>query len=378
MDSLTRIGRAVTAIYGALTEPDAEVAWLETLRHLVGAEHAVYLCVAAAGMTWHASGLDPNLSTLTEQAIRRTMLDPTLAKAPEMAAVRLSDSLPVAQLRRSDLYQEVIRPLSGGYAVSFAWRQADVQTKIVVCRSAECGRDFSQREVALLLPALTALRAAADVRAQLRNSLSAGHSALAALDAVRDGVLITDGRGLVRFANRAAESVLQARRGLTVNGGCLQGSSMLDNAALREALNRIAGIQESCVGTAHIGEQAQRSDSRITLAIGGRSGQAPLQLAAVPVSNELKDAYGLQEPAVVWVITDQDRVAASGLLAAATGYGLTPRETALAMSLVEGKSLAQAAACMGITRGTARQYLKSVFGKLGVRRQAELVLRLLA
>ena len=56
-------------------------------------------------------------------------------------------------------------------------------------------------------------------------------------------------------------------------------------------------------------------------------------------------------------------------------FGLTEREAETTTHLVEGLSLAEIAAKMNISIGTARQHLKSVFAKTGTRRQSELVLR---
>ena len=51
----------------------------------------------------------------------------------------------------------------------------------------------------------------------------------------------------------------------------------------------------------------------------------------------------------------------------------TTRESALAMALAQGSTLAEAAAALGISIHTARTHLKRVFRKTGTNRQAELV-----
>jgi DNA-binding CsgD family transcriptional regulator len=58
-------------------------------------------------------------------------------------------------------------------------------------------------------------------------------------------------------------------------------------------------------------------------------------------------------------------------------YALTVVEARLAAWLSQGKSVSEAAEAMGITVNTARAYLKRVYDKTGVRRQAELVRLLL-
>jgi DNA-binding CsgD family transcriptional regulator len=57
----------------------------------------------------------------------------------------------------------------------------------------------------------------------------------------------------------------------------------------------------------------------------------------------------------------------------AAGFGLAPREAALAALFARGASLAEAATRLGIVIGTARWYLKRVFAKTDTHRQSELV-----
>lgn len=57
-------------------------------------------------------------------------------------------------------------------------------------------------------------------------------------------------------------------------------------------------------------------------------------------------------------------------------YGPTPSQSRLAGLLARGSSLKDAALRLGITEGSARQYLKIIFRKTGTNRQADLVRRL--
>ena len=54
-------------------------------------------------------------------------------------------------------------------------------------------------------------------------------------------------------------------------------------------------------------------------------------------------------------------------------FELTPAQAQLAALLFEGASVKQAAACLGITEGSARQYLRRIFVKTGTNRQHHLV-----
>lgn len=57
-------------------------------------------------------------------------------------------------------------------------------------------------------------------------------------------------------------------------------------------------------------------------------------------------------------------------------FALTPAQARLAAHIRDGGALGDYAAANGIAESTARQHLKIIFQKAGVRRQAELVARL--
>jgi DNA-binding CsgD family transcriptional regulator len=59
-------------------------------------------------------------------------------------------------------------------------------------------------------------------------------------------------------------------------------------------------------------------------------------------------------------------------------YGLTAAEAQLTSLMVRGSDMASAARTLGVSGNTAKYHLKSVFGKVGVTRQAQLVRRILA
>jgi DNA-binding CsgD family transcriptional regulator len=57
-------------------------------------------------------------------------------------------------------------------------------------------------------------------------------------------------------------------------------------------------------------------------------------------------------------------------------YGLTRMEAALTVELMRNDGLQAAADVLGIAHSTAKSYLKRIFEKVGVHRQAELLRRL--
>lgn len=90
------------------------------------------------------------------------------------------------------------------------------------------------------------------------------------------------------------------------------------------------------------------------------------------VSRLLGDEQANEEARLaVWVASSNARpLAESGLRKL---FGTTPAETRLIQQLITGRALDEAAQNLGISINTAKTQLKSVFEKVGVKRQSELV-----
>jgi DNA-binding CsgD family transcriptional regulator len=80
--------------------------------------------------------------------------------------------------------------------------------------------------------------------------------------------------------------------------------------------------------------------------------------------------------AIVFV-NDPDEKQASPVEVLRALFNLTPAETKLAISLMDGNSLSESADLNQVGRETVRSQIKSIFQKTGTKRQGELI-RLLA
>src|SRR5262249_9780582 len=56
-------------------------------------------------------------------------------------------------------------------------------------------------------------------------------------------------------------------------------------------------------------------------------------------------------------------------------FSLSHSQARLALALFDGLTVRDAAQRLGLTEGTARQYLKQIFARTGTRRQLDLILR---
>jgi DNA-binding CsgD family transcriptional regulator len=190
-------------------------------------------------------------------------------------------------------------------------------------------------------------------------------AALRALDQLPWGVMLVDEHRNRLRANRHAQEILVAGDGLMARGNTLRAELADETARLDRLLSR--ALDRSA---------PQGPNAGGTLSITRPSGAHPLSVVVVPLHIKI-EALGERGPIAAIFVTDPDIPLASNEQHLRELYALTAGEARLASCLLQGKSVDEAAATMGITVNTARAYLKRIYNKTGVRRQPELVRLLL-
>lgn len=185
-----------------------------------------------------------------------------------------------------------------------------------------------------------------------------------ALDAVRCGIVLTNGDGRILHANRAAEHMLRNGTAVLAKGGVLSAKAP---AAARELFK---AIRLAARGEATLGKVG------LAIRLTG-SGEPPLFAHVLPMNgSELRTRLQPEATAAVFIGSS---MAAFELTPAETReylgrrFGLTKAEADVAFEILKGDGRKAAAARLGIAPTTVRAHLNHIFEKTGVRRQAELV-----
>jgi DNA-binding CsgD family transcriptional regulator len=189
--------------------------------------------------------------------------------------------------------------------------------------------------------------------------LTRSDAALALLDCLPFGIVLVDRESTALLVNRRAEQVLGEQDGLVTHGGKLSAARATDTTQLRQSIARTWRL-------AH-GPGPHPSDG---FQLARPSGRRPLVIRIVPLQPRI-DAL-----AVVVCDPETRRPVEQRLLHQL--YRLTRTEAQLVAALADGERLEDAAQALGVTLGTGRTYLKRVFAKMGVSRQADLVRLLLS
>lgn len=261
---------------------------------------------------------------------------------------------------RSVFYNEVIRPIGDFYGLTSLLAQ-DRERNVYLAVGRKLGRqdyDASDRlALQRLLPHVaTAMRVGWRITATERRAESLD----AALEGLETGVIVADAAASVLFANAAAERLLSAGRGLDVDQ---EGLRAADPAATRE-LRRLV---RECVS-------ASSSPPRSALALGCRTGFAPLKVLVAP----FRPGRGAHEipfdcPAALVLVSDPERSLHDRKERLRRCFGLTPVEARVALEIASAQGRAAAAGRLSIREATLKTHLIHIFEKIGVSRQAELV-----
>lgn len=223
---------------------------------------------------------------------------------------------------------------------------------------------FGSAETALLWRLAPHLRRAVEMRRRLSSATPAGPLA-EALDRLAAAVALLDADGAVVWANRAALLLLRERDGLALGcDGVLRASAPAAAEPLRRLIESAAEGNEGAL-------PAPRP-----------SGRAALALHAVPLSphggsEAVPDPVlpaAPPRPCVLLLLSDPERGAPDPALAGRLRaiHGLTDAEATVAARAARGIGLPEVARSLGLSVCTARTHAQRVFGKVGVRGQAEL------
>lgn len=265
----------------------------------------------------------------------------------------------------SEFYNDFCLPLLCPYAAG-AWRPHGPEHLLLTSyvRGEEFGA-YRADEIRFLSVLEPHISRAAQLALRLR--ASAAHMVLAeqALDRMAEGVIFVEASGRIVFANHSAERILADADGLGCVRRTLVGHDSICHKRLRTAIAAASG-------------QTSHHEKACELAVTRPSGCHPYRVLIAPVMRGSLQPHGAASATAMLFIGHADRDFDSAEAWLRVAYGLTATEARLANELAAGYSLKEAAVRIAIGIGTARGHLKSIFAKMGIGRQSDLIRVLLS
>ncbi|MDC0361605.1 helix-turn-helix transcriptional regulator [Halioglobus sp.] len=287
-------------------------------------------------------------------------LDPFI-NLPLDKVVALEDILPDNELISSDYYQHYLKPINlfRILGVDTAEPGGMIARLRISRRGSEDAFECSERE---LLEFLTPhLRRAIEIYARLNRMTAERDVYAGAVDQLSVASIILDEQGKLLTTNAVGRALLDQGAGLSLRDGRLMIEGREFNKELQSALATIIKAQKngetSVVRALRVPRPGERSD-------------LGLVIKPVPLSEW---SEGQSSPSAAVFISDPDLKESTSRQVLGELFDLTPAEANLATLLARGLSLAQVSDAQHISQHTARAQLKSIFAKMGVSRQAELV-----
>lgn len=280
--------------------------------------------------------------------------------------VSLDDEIfPVSSLVRTEFFNDFLKPRRLDHMMGATiGRDGSTFTNLSMHRGRESG-PFGQDERQLLERLMPHLQRVVQIHQRLAGA-ERGRILAEAADHLTAGLLMTDARGRILYANRAAEEMVAGTDGLALVDGQLRAARSEENARLR-----------TLVGATASGEGRDPDVSGGLLRVSRPSGRRPYLLVVAPVRGPREAWLVLERPAAVVFVTDPERQIEPDADMLARAYGLTPAEIRMASRLTAGDSVTDAADVLGVTRETARTHLRNLLQKTDTHRQSELIALLL-
>ncbi|MBJ9898595.1 helix-turn-helix transcriptional regulator [Burkholderia cenocepacia] len=367
--TLEQFDALLTKIYEG---PLEDVPWggaLEQIRVHLHANYATMIlrwpASGHAGLMINASENSAPLPGVASYNSYYYALDP-FVNLPTDRVVTVDELLGAGVWRNSAMYVEFLKPLDVGHLMGADLHTHDgVECRFRVCRS---HRDhaFSATDKAVCNALLPHLKRAVRLHAKFGMVESERTLYASTIDRMLVGTAILDERGAIMKTNSVADEIFAECDGLRVRGGALEASYPLEDRKLQKLIRQV------------LAERTGSTPSVAHAIAGPRPSGKPrlgVLIRAVPLSEWSED--NPRRPACAVFIRDAERKSQASHEIVRKLFDLTPAETALALALVNGQTLEEAADELAISKNTARSHLRAIFSKTGVTRQATLVRLLL-
>ena len=327
---------------------------------------AVHYYETGRGRFTHASGIDPDYVASYESRYARgdiwlgqeerfripgtVWIDKQLVTRPELS--------------ESTFHNEWTRPQG---LVHHMFGVIERKGKTVVCLVLARREDkppFTEEEAARLGVMLRAVGSAWRMERSARARVAHTGAAWNVLNRLTLGIILLDHAGQIAALNLKALEVLKRGDPLTAYNGSLSLSLPRENLQLQAIIEEFQSPSPE-----------QPAESSKALAVSRPDGKAPLHLILTRVTNGTA-AHGDRRNLIAVFLSDPEQLGTPREEWLQDLYGLTRVESRLAVLMCQGLTPDEIAKKLRISVHTVRAYLKDVFLKMGVNRQAAMVRRL--
>ena len=355
--SFAQFAQVLALIHEAGTSPERWHEALAAIVHLAQSARGAVMDIDATGALLAIDHFNHDPAHARAYAEYYYAIDPTREVAlatPALQAAVTHEHFP-KRLRDTHEYFDFARRIDIGDVIGTATPVALGRRSLFSLQRAVGAAEWTEEEKRLfeLLAAHVAL--AKRVQWRLGEAWAEKAELEAAFGKLALPAFVLDREGHIRHLNGAGHALLARSGTMGCRGGRLRFADPKLGAAVHAAVRNAAREHgRSAALPVHFGRE---SGEILVTTLPARHGAAAAW--QVPVALLVVAAGPEDERAIAWRLQEL--------------YRLTPTESRIAAALAVGRTVDEIARARRLTEATLRTHLRSIFGKTGTRRQAELV-----
>jgi DNA-binding CsgD family transcriptional regulator len=344
---------AMSLLYEGVLSPESWTQALEKLAALTSSQAASLVLWSRPtnqAMVGEQVGLPQEL--VTSYAEHYHLLDPARGHVDRIGTGEWyidERELGTPSMRRSPFYREFLEPYDLDSTMASPFFRSPEGLEGFISLSGAFGRRDLAATASSLAPLMPHLQRAARLRLKLGELSQRGDLQQDVFDRLNVPIVVAAANRHVVMANRLGASWL-TQPGTPMGLGAPQAGQVA--AILRAA----------CA----IGPGRRAAGTKLRKPGGGE-----YYLTAVPLPSH-QDGWSQRAPLALLLVSDPEQARPRSADLLRQVFHLTPAEVRLLAELQQGLSMKEACTHLQISPHTARTQLQSIFGKLGVRRQADI------
>ncbi len=267
------------------------------------------------------------------------------------------DILSMREFKRSEIYNDHLTPLGIPWFMATWLHRSEHRCTYLSIHGRSGEAPFQERDRARIEPLIPHLRRALEIQDRIQQSkLDTNHVLRAAADAPFGIAILNAAAEFIEMSDAAAAMLMDAGVLITQAGG---------RPAFHEPLNsRVRGLTRSSL------RDGTLEDGRITVERGPERPSLSLVLAP---TGSVDDTWFGQHSRWLLLILDPERQRSALEDGLRQRFGLTQRESEIAILLASGLVVKDVARHCHLSEYTVRAHLKTIFRKLDVHDQAALL-----
>ncbi len=352
--------RLIDLVYQSAADPEYWDTALDSMTTHFHGEHALLFATDASrpgpGLLKASAGLDAEGIARFASPMTAPLWHEWAELLPKGKVVSSAEQIADRDLERSEIYNELVRPANGFYAMSVQHNHSAAPFHLITCRRRNVGA-FASNEVRLMESMVSHVATAIELQHRVSAAEHRADGLASVIEKMADGAIVLDETQQPLLFNARAVEILDQNDGLLLGRGGLRAATASLTEQLQDAI--------TVVGT------SPTSDGR-RVYLPRPSTRLPLLLHIAPIWRLHASEPGLRAPRTVIFIREPDAALKIDTSALGDVFRLTPRESEIAALVAGGINVENIAERFDLTTGTVRFNLKRIFDKTGVRTQAAL------